>query len=63
MLRERRRTIVLVLVELLFTAGVIPLAMFFSPEPAVPIHVTLGIFLLRSRKPSLLRLAANRYLL
>jgi succinate-acetate transporter protein len=37
-------------VGLLFIAGVIPLAMFFSREPAVPmimsIYVTLGIFLL-----------------
>jgi hypothetical protein len=37
-------------VGLWFIAGVIPLAMFFSREPAVPmimsIYVTLGIFLL-----------------
>jgi hypothetical protein len=50
MRRERALKIVLVLVGLLFTAGVIPLTMFFSREPAVPmkmsIYVTLGIFLL-----------------
>ena len=50
MRRERALKIVLVVVGLLFTAGVIPLTMFFSREPAVPmimsIYVTLGIFLL-----------------
>ena len=55
--RERMLKVVLVLVGLLFVAGVIPLAMFFSREPAVPmimsIYVTLGIFLLRAvRNPS-----------
>jgi succinate-acetate transporter protein len=54
---------VLVLVGLLFTAGVIPLTMFFSREPAVPmimsIYVTLGIFLLLAvRNP-----VANRSLI
>jgi succinate-acetate transporter protein len=48
--RERILRIVLVVVGLLFTAGVIPPAMFFSREPAVPmimsLYVTLGIFLL-----------------
>jgi succinate-acetate transporter protein len=48
--RERALKIVLVVVGLLFTAGIIPLTMFFSREPAVPmimsIYVTLGIFLL-----------------
>ena len=34
--RERALKVVLVLVGLLFTAGVIPLTMFFSREPAVP---------------------------
>jgi succinate-acetate transporter protein len=52
MRREQVLKIVLVLVGLLFTAGVIPLTMFFSREPAVPmimsIYVTLGIFLLLS---------------
>jgi succinate-acetate transporter protein len=50
MRRERALKVVLVIVGLLFTAGVIPLTMFFSREPAVPmimsIYVTLGIFLL-----------------
>jgi uncharacterized membrane protein len=48
MRREKVLKIVLVLVGLLFAAGVIPLTMFFSREPAVPmimsIYVTLGIF-------------------
>src|SRR5437868_15084762 len=61
--RERALKTVLVVVGLLFTAGVIPLAMFFSREPAVPmimsIYVTLGIFLLLAvRDP-----AANRSLI
>ena len=61
--RERTLKIILVLVGLLFTAGVIPLVMFFSREPAVPmimsIYVTLGIFLLLAvRNPS-----ANRSLI
>jgi succinate-acetate transporter protein len=50
MVRERALKIVLGLAGLLFTAGVIPLAMFFSRDPAVAmimsIYVTLGIFLL-----------------
>ena len=54
---EQALKIVLVVVGLLFTAGFIPLTMFFSREPAVPmimsIYVTLGIFLLLAvRKPS-----------
>src|ERR1700735_4784594 len=61
--RERALKTVLVVVGLLFTAGVIPLTMFFSREPAVPmlmsIYVTLGIFLLLAvRDP-----AANRSLI
>jgi hypothetical protein len=61
--RERARKIVLVLVGSLFVAGVIPLTMFSSREPAVPmimsIYVTLGIFLLLAvRNP-----AANRSLI
>jgi hypothetical protein len=52
MRRERALKIVLVVVGLLFTAGVVPLTMFFSREPAVPmimsIYITLGIFLLRA---------------
>jgi hypothetical protein len=63
MRRERALKIVLVVVGLLFTAGVVPLTMFFSREPAVPmimsIYVTLGIFLLLAvRDP-----AANRSLI
>jgi succinate-acetate transporter protein len=63
MRRERALKIVLVVVGLLFCAGVYPLTMFFSREPAVPmimsIYVTLGIFLLLSvRNP-----AANRSLI
>lgn len=50
MRREQALKAVLVVVGLLFTAGVIPLAMFFSRDPAVAmimsIYVTLGIFLL-----------------
>lgn len=57
MSRERTLKVVLVLVGLLFVAGVIPLTMFFSREPAVPmimsIYVTLGIFLLlAARNPA-----------
>ena len=60
---ERALKVVLVLVGLLFVAGVIPLTMFFSREPAVSmimsIYVTLGIFLLlAARNP-----AANRSLI
>src|SRR5579859_651003 len=47
---QRALQIVLVVVGLLFCAGVFPLTVFFSREPAVPmimsIYVTLGIFLL-----------------
>lgn len=55
--------IVLVVAGLLFTAGIIPLLMVFSREPAVAmmmsIYVTLGIFLLlAARNP-----AANRTLI
>jgi succinate-acetate transporter protein len=63
MRRDRALKIVLVAVGLLFCAGVYPLTMFFSREPAVPmimsIYVTLGIFLLLAvRDP-----AANRSLI
>jgi succinate-acetate transporter protein len=63
MRRERTLRVVLVVVGLLFMAGVIPLMMFFSREPAVPmimsIYVTLGIFLLLAvRNP-----VANRSLI
>jgi succinate-acetate transporter protein len=61
--RERALKTVLVIAGLLFVAGVVPLTMFFSREPAVPmimsIYVTLGIFLLLAvRDP-----AANRSLI
>jgi succinate-acetate transporter protein len=61
--RERALKIVLVPVGLLFTAGVVPLTIFFSREPSVPmimsIYITLGIFLLLAvRDP-----AANRSLI
>jgi flagellar basal body-associated protein FliL len=36
MKRERALKILLVVVGLLFTAGVVPLTMFFSREPSVP---------------------------
>ncbi|MGH9682440.1 MAG: DUF6632 domain-containing protein [Candidatus Acidiferrales bacterium] len=63
MRRERALKVVLVLVGLLFTAGVYPLTMFFSREPALAmmlsLYVTLGIFLLlAARNPS-----ANRGLI
>jgi len=62
MRREWALRVVLVVVGLLFIAGVVPLTIFFSREPAVPmimsIYVTLGIFLLLAvRDP-----AANRSL-
>jgi succinate-acetate transporter protein len=58
--RERALQIILASVGLLFTAGVVPLTMFFSREPAVPmimsIYVTLGIFLLLAvRNPAVNR--------
>jgi succinate-acetate transporter protein len=60
---QRALKIVLVVMGLLFMAGAVPLTMFFSREPAVPmimsIYVTLGIFLLLAvRNP-----AANRSLI
>ena len=63
MRRERTLKVVLVVVGLLFVAGIVPLTMFFSQEPAVPmimsIYVTLGVFLLLAvRNPS-----ANRSLI
>ena len=41
MVRERALKAVLVGVGLLFTAGVIPLTLFFSREPAVPMIMHL----------------------
>jgi hypothetical protein len=61
--RERALKVVLVLVGLLFSAGVYPLMMFVTQEPALAmmlsLYVTLGIFLLlAARNPS-----ANRSLI
>jgi len=63
MIRERALKVVMVLVGLLFLAGVYPLTMVLSQEPALAmmlsLYVTLGIFLLLAvRKPS-----ANRSLI
>ena len=57
MWRERVLKVVLVLVGLLFSAGIYPLTMFFSSEPALAmmlsLYVALGIFLLIAvRNPS-----------
>ena len=66
MSRERALKVLLVLAGLLFTAGVVPLVMFFSREPAVAmlmsIYVALGIFLLLAARdpksnPSLIAFA------
>ena len=45
MLRERALRIVLVAVGLLFLAGVVPLTMFFSREPAVPMLMSIYVTL------------------
>jgi Family of unknown function (DUF6632) len=63
MWRERALKVVLVLVGLLFCAGIYPLIMFTRQEPALAmmlsLYVTLGIFLLLAcRNPS-----ANRSLI
>jgi hypothetical protein len=63
MVRERALKVVLVLVGLIFSAGVYPLMVFFSREPALAmmlsLYATLGIFLLLAvRNPS-----ANRSLI
>lgn len=63
MLRERALKVVLVLVGLLFCAGIYPLLVFTKQEPALAmmlsLYVTLGIFLLlAARNPS-----ANRSLI
>ena len=63
MSRERALKVVLVLVGLIFCAGVYPLIVFTRQEPALAmmlsLYVTLGIFLLlASRNPS-----ANRSLI
>jgi len=56
-MRERTLRVVLVLVGLLFLAGVFPLIALFAQEPAIAmmmsLYVTLGVFLLRAvRNPS-----------
>src|SRR5260370_35228674 len=63
MIREGALKAVLILVGLLFSAGVYPLAMFLGREPALAmmltLYVTLGIFLLlAARNP-----VANRSLI
>jgi drug/metabolite transporter superfamily protein YnfA len=63
MIQERALKVVLVLVGLIFLAGVYPLTMFFRRDPALAmmlsLYVTLGIFLLlAARNPS-----ANRSLI
>jgi hypothetical protein len=63
MIRERALKVVLVLVGLLFSAGIYPLTMFLWSEAGVAmmlsLYVTLGIFLLiAARNPS-----ANRSLI
>jgi len=63
MRRERALKVELVLVGLLFSAGVYPLVMFVRQEPALAmmlsLYVTLGVFLLlAARNPS-----ANRSLI
>jgi drug/metabolite transporter superfamily protein YnfA len=55
--RERALKVVLVLVGLLFVAGVYPLTMFVRQDPALAmmlsLYVTLGVFLLlAARNPS-----------
>ena len=63
MIRERALKVVMVIVGLLFSAGVYPLTLFFAREPALAmmlsLYVTLGIFLLlAARNPP-----ANRALI
>jgi uncharacterized membrane protein YoaK (UPF0700 family) len=63
MIRERALKVVMVLVGLLFVAGIDPLTIILSGEPALAmmlsLYVTLGIFLLlAARNPS-----ANRSLI
>ena len=63
MRREPALKIVLIVAGLLFTAGVVPLVMFFSRQPAVAmlmsLYVPLGIFLLLAARDP----AANRGLI
>lgn len=63
MIQERALKVVLILVGLIFLAGVYPLTLFFGRDPALAmmlsVYATLGIFLLlAARKPS-----ANRSLI
>ena len=63
MIQERALKVVLILVGLIFLAGVYPLRMFLGRDPALAmmlsLYVTLGIFLLlAARNPS-----ANRSLI
>ena len=56
MWRERALKVLLILVGLLFLAGVYPLVLFFGQEPALAmmlsVYITLGVFLLiASRNP------------
>jgi succinate-acetate transporter protein len=63
MIQEQVLKVVMVLVGLLFLAGVYPLTMFFGREPALAmmlsLYVTLGIFLLLAARNPL----ANRSLI
>jgi hypothetical protein len=57
MMRERALRVVLVLLGLLFSAGIYPLVLMAKKEPALAmmmsLYVTLGIFLLlAARNPS-----------
>jgi len=60
--RERALKVVLVLLGLLFSAGVYPLIVFVKQDPALAmmmsLYVTLGVLLLAARNPS-----ANRSLI
>lgn len=63
MIQERALKVVLILVGLIFLAGVYPLTLFFGRDPALAmmlsVYATLGIFLLlAARNPS-----ANRSLI
>jgi len=63
MIRERALKVVLVVIGLIFCAGVYPLTLFIRQEPALAmmlsLYITLGVFLLlAARNPS-----ANRSLI
>jgi hypothetical protein len=63
MIRERALKVVLVVVGLVFCAGIYPLAIFWQQEPALAmmlsLYVTLGVFLLLAARDP----AANRSLI